>query len=1191
MKLFKKFFIGIGILFSLYAIIGFVALPKIALQQINKYTKENFKQDIIIQNITFNPLTLNLALHNVQIKEKNAKKNLISADEIGVDIDLFSLATNNINIDNIELIHPKIDAILQKDGKLNLASIQPKPTKEKQPKKDDKPIKLPYFSIDTFSLQNATIDFTDNTLQDPFKTHISNFDYIFHDLSTKPKTLASHELSLNIDNQTSLKIDGGLYIDPMLIYGNIDLKDLSSNLAWAYIKQKFNFHLPSTLFDAKLGFIVDLKNIKNPQVTLKNTNLRFDDLKIQTKNTKQTQLNLKLFKLNEMKFNLQDQKVYIDSIVLERFWANTVINKDKSINLANLFKMKEIKSKDIKTTTPKQKKDTNPAKPWDLLVDAIILQKSSVDFTDNSLPTQFKTSINNITFSLEELTLKENDKFKYDLKFDLLQKANFINSGTISIKPFAIDSKYALKNIIIPKLNPYIKPNINFNINSANLSTKGDFNLTKDTNILIKNANLSLQNLKLSPKKSTKNLITLKELNTSGINFDLKNQKIDIADVTLNQLFSDVKIQKNKVANLQEMFVDKKDKTKSYKKSKNSKKSKPWKLNITKTNLKNSTVLFADYSIKKPFKTKISQFNTTIKNISLAKNNKSYFNTSLKINKRGKLSLNGTIILDPFMIKSKYKISSLSLPFIQPYLDETLNIDLKKAILYTNGSFTFKQKGGYFALYSNISLNNLRVDHKLTNKNLLDIKKLKVNAINLKPNNLKIKSIKLIEPQFIANIFKDGTTNFSQIVKETKKDKQPIKKENTKAKKKTKPFEYEIGSTRLDNGKMEFSDATLPFEFHTKIHNLKGDISTLSSKLSKPTKIDLKGQVDKYGLADITASLNTSDYKRDTHANIYFKNITMKNYTPYSGKYIGKRLKEGTLTLDLNYNIVDSKLDASNSIVLEKLAFGPKVQSKDAVDLPLDLAIALLEDSNGIIDIDLPITGDINNPDFAFGPIVWGAFGRLIISIVASPFKLLGSLLGVSSEELSQVIFKLGEANITPPAKQSLDKVLKALKKRPNLALVLKPSYTKELDKYALQSKKLQTYLLKELEDDINDNDELQDELEDLYDDTISKDKRKKLEKSFYKIVKDKKTKKEKEIFNQTGYIAKLKDELTKKQPVETTELEALANNRTLIIQDYLITKKHLDPKRISIEKELTITEPKDKKWAYYNLDINISKK
>jgi uncharacterized protein involved in outer membrane biogenesis len=1181
MKILKRLSITIGVLFALYAIAGFIFLPKVALQQIDKYTKENFNQDIIIQNITFNPLSLNLALHNVQIKDKTTKKNLISADTIGVDIDLFSLATNNINIDTIELIHPKIDAILQKDGKLNLAKIQPKPTNEKKDTTDDKPIKLPYFSIDTFLLQNATIDFTDNTLKDQFKTQISNFNYTFRDLSTKPKTLASHELSLNIDKQTSLKIDGGLYIDPMLIYGNIDLVDFQTNTIWPYLKEKFNFHLPNTLLDTKLGFIVDLKDMKNPQVTLKDTYVRFDDLKIQTKNTKKTQLNLKVFKLNEMSFNLQDQKVYIDSIALDRFWANAVINKDKTINLANLFKTKN-SPKEQKSEDTKDKAKTT--KPWDLLIDAIILKNSNVDFTDNSLAQPFKTKIANINFSIEELTLKPNDKFKYDLRFNLLDKATFSNIGNLSISPFSIESKYELTNIIIPKLKPYIQPNINFNINSATLSTKGDFTLTKDINILIQKASLSLQDLKLSPKKSKKNLITLKSANTSNINFDLKKQNISIDDITLNKLFSDVKIQKNKIANLQEMFVAKSKKsTKKEKKTK----TKPWNLKIKKTNLKNSTILFADYSIKKPFKTKISQFNTTIKNISLAKNNKSFFNTSLRINKRGKLSLNGTIVLDPFMIKSKYKISSLSLPFIQPYLDETLNIDLKKAIVYTNGSFTFKQKNSYFALYSNVSLNNLVVDHKLTNKNLIDVKKIKINAINLKPNSLKVKSVQITEPQVIANIFKDGTTNFSQIVKETK-NKTEDKKQKTKNK---KPFNYEIGSVKMQNGRMQFSDATLPFEFKTDIQNLQGEVSTISSDISKPTKVALKGEVDKYGLADINVSLNTSDFKRDTHANIYFKNLEMKNYTPYSAKFVGKRLVQGTLSLDLNYNITDSKLEASNSIILEKLKFGPKVQSKDAVDLPLDLAIALLEDSNGVIDIDLPITGDINNPDFKFAPIVWGAFGKLIISIVTSPFKLLGSLLGVSSDELSQVIFKAGDNTITPPAKQSLDKVLKALKKRPNLALVLQPSYTKELDKYALQTKKLDKYLLEELEEDVNDKDDIQDELEDLYDDLISKKQRKEIEKSFYKIVKDKESKKEKEIFDQNGYIAKLKDAIIRKQTLEPNALEQLANSRTQAIKEYLITIKHLDENKISTKKDIKVDEPKDKKWAYYKLDINIEKK
>ncbi|MEA1914014.1 MAG: DUF748 domain-containing protein [Campylobacterota bacterium] len=1196
MSFIKSVKFWITVVVSLYAIAGFIVLPKVALKEVQKYTQENFDQKILIQNITFNPFTLNLALHNVQIQDKKTKENLISADEIGVNIELFSLATDTINLDNIELIHPKINAVLAKDGQLNLALIQPRQTDKKEPKADEKPMKLPFFSIDTFTLENATIDFTDNTLKEPFSTHISEFSYVFHDLSTQPNSLASHELSLNIDKHTTLKIDGGLYLDPLLIYGNVDLTNFQTNLPIAYLQEKLNFHVPNTLVDVKLGFIADLKQLSNPQVTLKDAFVGFEELQIQDKATKSTQLKLDAFRLNEMQFDLQNQKVLIDSIHLDRFYANALINKDKSINIAQLFQsntakvkteVKEVKkSKSQETTVEK----IEESKPWELLVEAIVLKNSTVDFTDNSLAKSFKTQLSNINFSLEELTLKQNDTFKYDLSLNLLDNATFKNNGTLSLFPLGIQSHYVLSDVVIPKLNSYIQPNINFNINSATVGAKGDFELLSDNNIKITKGVINLSNLKLSPKRSTQNLITLKSLQTSGLNLDLNAQKISIANVTLDQLFSNVKMQKNKKVNLETMFAAPKKAKRVQKSSvKKATKTKPWKLNIKQTKLKNSSVLYTDYSLAKRFKTRISQIYTTINDISLAKNNKSTFTTSLRINKRAKINLNGNLILDPLVVQSKYKISSLSLPMLQPYIDETLNINLKKALLYTNGSFTFKQRNSYFSLYSNVSLNNLSVDHKLSKKNLLEVKKIKVDAINLKKDKLTIKAIKITQPNITANIYKNQSTNFSEIVKENKNKKTNIKTKKTS--KKAKPFSYDIGPIAASGGKIHFSDETLPFDFKTDIHDLEAKVSGLSTDLSKPTKIDAKGQIDQYGLADINATLNTSDPMLNTQVNVYFKNISMQNYTPYSGKFIGQRLANGALNLDLNYNIKESQLEASNSIILEKLELGEAVESKDAVSLPLGLAIALLEDSNGVIDIDLPITGDINNPDFAFGPIIWGAFGRLIVNIVTSPFKLLGSILGVSPQEISKVIFEPGLSTITPPAKGSLDKVLKALNKRPNLSLVLQPSYTQDIDLYALQLQKLDAHLIKELEKDIIDKDEVQDELEDLYKESIDKKELKEIEKSFIKVIKDKKTNKSKESFDQDAYIAKIKDDLVKIQKLDAAALETLAKKRTDMISTYLIDQKKLEASRISVKPEVIKADIKDKKWAYYKLDISVGEK
>ncbi|WP_128997303.1 DUF748 domain-containing protein, partial [Aliarcobacter trophiarum] len=154
------------------------------------------------------------------------------------------------------------------------------------------------------------------------------------------------------------------------------------------------------------------------------------------------------------------------------------------------------------------------------------------------------------------------------------------------------------------------------------------------------------------------------------------------------------------------------------------------------------------------------------------------------------------------------------------------------------------------------------------------------------------------------------------------------------------------------------------------------------------------GEVDKYGYTKITGIVNVTDIKLLTDTNLLFKNIAIKNFTPYSGKFVGREIESGKLNLDLKYNITKSDLKASNSIIISDIKLGKTVKSDEATNLPLELAIALLEDTNGVIDLEIPVTGNVDDPKFSIGAIVWKAFTNLITKAISSPFQLLGSIFG-----------------------------------------------------------------------------------------------------------------------------------------------------------------------------------------------------
>jgi len=323
-------------------------------------------------------------------------------------------------------------------------------------------------------------------------------------------------------------------------------------------------------------------------------------------------------------------------------------------------------------------------------------------------------------------------------------------------------------------------------------------------------------------------------------------------------------------------------------------------------------------------------------------------------------------------------------------------------------------------------------------------------VLSLSPNRLEVPELRVVEPNAKLIIEEDRSFNALRLLVNrpaTGGAQVEAKAEATAE----DPFPVNVRRVRIDNGKLDFADLSLRPQFGAKIQDLSGVVNGLASNRNTRSQIELDGRVDEFGSARIRGELNPFSPRDNTDLNVVFKNVDMVSASPYSMKFAGYKIAEGKISLDLKYRVKNSQLDGDNQVVIDKLTLGERVDSPDALKLPLELAIAILKDADGRIDLGVPVTGNMNDPQFSYGAVVWKAIGNVLTRIVTAPFRALAGLFGGNAEKMEAVDFDPGSARLLPPEKEKLKQIAQVLAKRAQLKLIAPAHYSEAADGAALR--------------------------------------------------------------------------------------------------------------------------------------------
>lgn len=427
------------------------------------------------------------------------------------------------------------------------------------------------------------------------------------------------------------------------------------------------------------------------------------------------------------------------------------------------------------------------------------------------------------------------------------------------------------------------------------------------------------------------------------------------------------------------------------------------------------------------------------------------FDAELRLGEGGTLTSAGTLRQDFGQARAELIAKGVALVPLQPLLARYARVELQSGKLAASVHLDYRPDA-HTALTASgaASVHDFLLNEADTGDRLLAWSTLAADnfVLGVSPNRLTIEEVRVLQPGSKIVIAQDRSVNLTQVMRSN--NRQPTAaavSETSSEMGGSLRFPVEIGRIRLENGTLDFADLSLVLPFSTQVQTLQGSIVGVSSAPQSRAELALRGRIERYGEARAKGSLMPWRPTEYLDIEAQFENVGMPGLSPYSATFAGRKVASGRLWLDLHYKIVNGELAGENKVAFQDLKLGERVEAPNALDLPLDLAIALLTDSQGRIDLAVPVTGDVDNPRFDYGKVIRAAVGSAIRRVVTAPFRMLAGLFGNrDAEEFGKVEFAPGSDRIAPAQRERLDKLAEALKQRPQVKLVVRGPYDPQRD-------------------------------------------------------------------------------------------------------------------------------------------------
>ncbi|HSP94570.1 MAG TPA: DUF748 domain-containing protein [Thermoanaerobaculia bacterium] len=1052
-------------LLVLWAVAGFLVLPGILRGVVERKLAERLHRPVTLRRLSLNPFALSATLDGLDVKEKGNAGPFFSFERLYLNVEAVSLFKGGPVVRAIALTKPSIALVRKEDGSYNIQDLLDEASKPRSP--EEKPLR---FSLNNILVDGGSVDFEDGPNRTKHTVREMRIGIPF--LSNIPS-----KVEITTQPVFEAKVNGA----PFALHGqtkpfsgthetrmDLEIADMDLPHYLAYAAAATRSRLTSGRLDAKVSITFAQPPQRTPALLLSGTAaLRKVAVEIDGKPI----MSCERFEAALASFNVFEGKARLSSLraVGPELWVTREKAGDYVIAAALVAPARRGAGK-AEVEAPKEPE----AKRRRFLVEIadMGIERGRIHFESLNLSRPFRAVLGDVAVSMKGFSTAPGKAASLEAFAKSDAGETFKNTGTVSMDPLVLEGIFSAGGLPLRRYESFFGDAITFGIEDGVLDLKTNYRFATGSNANTTLAGLSaeLKSPRLTRRGAKEAFFRAPSVTLAGTSLDLVKHDVVVGDLASAGGFLAVARDKAGNADIAKLVAERAPAAAGQPPA------EPWNVALGRLALDGYTMRIEDQATQRPARYTLTKVDLHLENLSTARGSKGSLEARFGVDGKGVAGVKGPVGFDPMFADLKAEVKGIPLVPIQAYLVQNLQLSLARGALSASGALKFGEganaKASFTYAGNALVAGVLAVD---SSTNLDFVRWETFSAQGMKagynPMFLEISRLALSGLACDMTIEADGTSSLQRITGAPPTDGGDEESEQAPAAgvapdpagtpappppATTDTVPIRIDTLTLQGGRVGFADRSVAPNYSGTLADLAGRMTGLSSKEGTVAQLEARGSLANHSPLQISGSVNPLAAAAFADVKASFRNIDLPPFTPYSGKYAGYTITRGALTMEVSYKLQNRKLAAQNHFLVDQFEFGEKVESKTATKLPVRLAVSLLRDKDGLIDLDLPIEGSLDDPKFRIGKVIWKVIGNLIGKAATAPFALLGKLLGGGGQEFSSVDFADGRDTPDEPAKKKLDALAKALENRPALKLEATGRVSGDKDREGIQRLRLE---------------------------------------------------------------------------------------------------------------------------------------